>query len=144
MKKLLLAFSFVATGFFASAQTEAAPNPNPARTTQQQAVIEMSEYYGLYEEQVTYAKVLQASKSNNLAEIESLKNTKPKEYLERKLAICDQTELAIREVLDAEQIKKFEARYKLRQSKRDMKASDMKKMELSEAAQISEWMAYEF
>ncbi len=144
MKKILLAFSFMATSFMATAQTEKLPNPNPALTTQQQAVIEMSEYYGLYEEQVHYAKTLQASKFVNLAEIEPLKTTKPKEYLERKLAICDETELAIHSVLDTEQRKKFEARYKMRENKRAMKASEMQKLAWSESAQLAAWLAYEF
>lgn len=144
MKKVLLTFCFFGlVGLVARAQDTQKPVVADL-TVVQKATLEMAEYYGLYETQVAQAKQIQQTKFNNLAEIERFKNTNLKEYVERKLGILEAAESEIYQVLDENQREKFAERIRNIENKRLVKASDMRKSQLSETAQLEEWAKFDF
>jgi len=75
----------------------------------EQATREVAQKYNLDTEQRAEVRRLQVNKFDNLLELEAIKTTKPQLYAKKRHGVLKQTQLAIRNVLNAEQRALFDA-----------------------------------
>ncbi len=111
---LIAVFAVAVMAFAQKTNAELAAAANPAIDAARQATIRLSEYYGLHDEQVTAVLQIQQEKMAHLQEIVAIKATDFNTYNLKRDGIIDQAEIALYDVLEAEQ----KPRYVTRQNQR--------------------------